>query len=103
MNTTEQTISKNSIWLTATPAPFAKTLPFYLTEAGMFETSENYAVSRGGGGGFLLFYTIGKSGVLEQNGRIVDLPENHAAIPRGQGRVGFYMVLHKRKRSAGDV
>ncbi len=80
MNTTEQTISKNSIWLTATPAPFAKTLPFYLTEAGMFETSENYAVSRGGGGGFLLFYTIGKSGVLEQNGRIVDLPENHAAI-----------------------
>ena len=80
MNTTEQTISENSIWLTATPAPFAKTLPFYLTEAGIFGTNEGYAVSRESGGGFLLFYTLKNCGMLEQGGRAVALPENHAVI-----------------------
>ena len=80
MNTTEHTISKNSIWLTATPAPFAQTLPFYLTEAGSFEASENYAVSRDGGGGFLLFYTLKGCGSLEQDGHSVSLPENSAVI-----------------------
>ena len=80
MNTTDQTISKNSIWLTATPAPFAQTLPFYLTEAGVFEANGHYEVSREGGGGFLLFYTTGKCGTLGQNGISVSLPENHAVI-----------------------
>lgn len=80
MNTTDRTINEESIWLSATPAEFAQTLPFYVMEAGFFMASNQYIVERQGNGGFLFLYTMKKYGKIKQNQHEFDLPENHAVI-----------------------
>lgn len=80
MNTTDRTITEESIWLSATPAAFAQTLPFYVTEAGFFITSNQYIVERQGNGGYLFLYTMKKYGKIKQNQHEFSLPENHAVI-----------------------
>lgn len=80
MNTTEKTISEQSIWLSATPAEFAQSLPFFVFEAGFFFTTNQYLVERQETNGYLLLYTMKKYGKIEQEGQELNLPENHVVI-----------------------
>ena len=80
MNTIDRNISEDSIWLSATPAAFAQTLPFYVTEAGFFITSNQYMIERQGNSGYLFLYTMKKFGKIKQNQHEFQLSENHAVI-----------------------
>lgn len=80
VNTTEKTVSEKSIWLRATPAEFARVLPFFVMEAGFFFASGQYLVERQGTDGYLFLYTMKKYGIIEQNGQQLCLWENQVLI-----------------------
>lgn len=68
------------VWLTATPSPVAKSLPFHITEAGHFLAYEGYTVRRDLHDSFLILYTIDGEGELEAKGSKILLPKRHAAV-----------------------
>lgn len=76
----DENISDNSLWITATPTPLAKMLPFYITEAGHFTAEKNYKVHRETHDSFLLLYTITGEGSVKSGDSEVSLPCNFAVI-----------------------
>lgn len=63
-----ESISDSSVWLTATPTPLAKTLPFFISEAGHFMAEDDYTVKRNTHDSFLLLYTLNGDGAVSANG-----------------------------------
>lgn len=76
----EENISDNSLWVTATPTPFAKTLPFYISEAGHFIADFDYKVQRDMHDSFLLIYTIRGQGSLQTGDTAIQLPPGYSVI-----------------------
>lgn len=76
----EENISDNSLWITATPTPLAKTLPFYITEAGHFTAKRDYAVQRETHDSFLLLYTINGEGSVRSGDFEFSLTRDCAVI-----------------------
>lgn len=76
----EENISDNSIWITATPTELAKTLPFYITEAGHFTAEKDYKVQRETHDSFLMIYTINGQGLLRTADMELQLNQNDAVI-----------------------
>lgn len=62
-------MSKDSIWLTATPCQQAKSSIAYVQELGDFITGRNYFTRRENLPSYLIKYTISGEGVLEYEGR----------------------------------
>ena len=61
----KEKILDTSVWITATPTELAKTLPFYITEAGYFIAEKDYKVQRETHDSFLILYTIHGQGFLQ--------------------------------------
>ncbi len=61
----KENISDDSLWITATPTPFAKTLPFCISEAGHFIAGNDYRVQRDMHDSFLLLYTVNGQGCVQ--------------------------------------
>lgn len=76
----DEKILDNSIWITATPTEFAKTLPFYITEAGHFTAEKDYMVQREMHDSFLLLYTINGEGSVRSGDFEFSLPSDFAVI-----------------------
>lgn len=76
----EENIADNSLWITATPTPLAKTLPFYITEAGHFTAERDYVVQRETHDSFLLLYTINGEGSVKSGNSEVSLTHDFAVI-----------------------
>lgn len=76
----QEAISDNSLWITATPAPFAKTLPFFISEAGHFIAKQDYQIQRTTHDSFLLLYTINGQGSVQTGETVLSLPRSHCAV-----------------------
>lgn len=76
----EENISDNSLWVTATPTPFAKALPFYISEAGHFISDFDYTVQRDMHDSFLLIYTIEGQGSLKTGDTVIQLLPGYSVI-----------------------
>lgn len=76
----DEKISDNSVWITATPTELAKTLPFYITEAGYFTAEKDYMVQREMHDSFLMVYTIHGKGFLQTANTELQLKKNDTVI-----------------------
>lgn len=76
----KENISDDSLWITATPTPLAKTLPFFISEAGHFIADNNYGIQRDMHDSFLLLYTIKGEGTVRTGNTFLSLPENSVVI-----------------------
>lgn len=75
-----ENISDNSLWITATPAPFARTLPFFISEAGHFYAGCDYKVQRVTHDSFLLLYTMNGQGSVQTGENCIRLSHGHSVI-----------------------
>lgn len=76
----EEKISDNSIWVSATPTPAMKSLPFYVSEAGHFIADNDYLTKRETHDSFLLLYTLKGEGAVQTGETAVALPHDYAVI-----------------------
>ena len=76
----EESISNDSIWITATPTPLARTLPFYITETGHFIADFDYKTKRDTHDSFLLLYTVSGQGNGRTGNTFFTLTPGHAVI-----------------------
>ncbi len=76
----DENISDNSQWITATPTPLAKTLPFYASEAGHFIADYDYKVQRETHDSFLLIYTISGQGSVQTADNSILLNSGYSVI-----------------------
>ncbi len=73
-------IEKRSFWLRATPSETGRSLPFFCTEAGTFYARERFTTERSHKEAYLVFYTLGGAGIIEQEGQSVTLGQNQALL-----------------------
>lgn len=76
----QEAISDSSLWITATPAPFAKTLPFFISEAGHFIAKQDYQIQRNLHDSFLLLYTINGQGSIQTGETVLPLSCGHCVV-----------------------
>lgn len=95
MKTYQEKISNDSLWITATPTPTGRTLPFYITEAGHFMAEKNYLTERNHHDSFLFLYTInGRGTIITANNKIL-LPKNHAIVINCHHYHKYYSTSNK--------
>lgn len=75
-----ESISDDSLWITATPAPVVKTLPFFISEAGHFIADYDYSVRRNMHDSYLLIYTIRGEGVIQTGENTIPLLGGYAVM-----------------------
>lgn len=73
-------IEKRSFWLRSTPSETGRSLPFFCTEAGTFYARERFTTERSHKEAYLVFYTLGGAGIIEQGGQSVTLGQNQALL-----------------------
>ena len=73
-------IEKRSFWLRATPSETGRSLPFFCTEAGTFYARERFTTERSHKEAYLIFYTRGGAGIIEQGGQSITLGQNQALL-----------------------
>lgn len=73
-------IEKRSLWLRATPSETGRSLPFFCTEAGTFYARERFTTERSHKEAYLIFYTLGGAGIIEQGGQSITLGQNQALL-----------------------
>ena len=78
MNDSERNIANEPVWLTATPTVSA--FPFYITEAGYFQTDHTYSIERLQHDSYLLMYTISGKGIVKTENTVISLLPNDAVI-----------------------
>lgn len=76
----EEKIADSSLWITATPTQLAKTLPFFISEAGHFIADYDYKVQRNRHDSFLLLYTVSGQGSVQTGENTIPLSRGHAVI-----------------------
>ena len=76
----EESISDNSLWITATPTTPAKTLPFFISETGHFTAHGDYKVQRNFHDSFLLLYTVSGQGCVHTSDTAIQLLPEHCII-----------------------
>lgn len=72
--------TEQSVWITATPTPFALSLPFYIMEAGHFWAERDYHVRRKHHESFLLLYTVEGCGTVKTQETELRLPPKKAVV-----------------------
>lgn len=75
-----ESISDESVWVTATPAQNIRALPFCVMEAGHFYAKPDYEVSRREHDSYLFMYTVKGCGRIVSDGERVELGEGCAAV-----------------------
>ena len=73
-------IEKSSTWFRSTPSETGRSLPFFCTEAGTFYARERFVTERSHKDAYLVFYTLGGAGIIEQEGQSVTLGQNQALL-----------------------
>ena len=73
-------IEKRSTWFRSTPSETGRSLPFFCTEAGTFYARERFVTERSHKEAYLVFYTLGGAGIIEQEGQSVTLGQNQALL-----------------------
>ena len=73
-------IEKRSFCLRATPSETGRSLPFFCTEAGTFYARERFTTERSHKEAYLIFYTLGGAGIIEQGGQSITLGQNQALL-----------------------
>lgn len=73
-------IEKRSTWFRSTPSETGRSLPFFCTEAGTFYARERFVTERSHKDAYLVFYTLGGAGIIEQGGQSVALGQNQALL-----------------------
>ena len=73
-------IEKRSTWFRSTPSEAGRSLPFFCTEAGTFYARERFVTERSHKDAYLVFYTLGGAGIIEQGGQSVTLGQNQALL-----------------------
>ena len=73
-------IEKRSTWFRSTPSETGRSLPFFCTEAGTFYARERFVTERSYKDAYLVFYTLGGAGIIEQGGQSVTLGQNQALL-----------------------
>lgn len=73
-------VNKKSIWNTIPPLAYAKSLPFYVIESGLFFAEAGYLIDRNYHDSYLLLYTLAGNGIVEANGAIHTLQENQCIM-----------------------
>ena len=76
----KEKILDRSIWLSATPPLPARSLPFYIMEAGHFIATNGYTVKRDSHDSFLLLYTIAGFGTINTENCAFSLPPGNCII-----------------------
>lgn len=73
-------IEKRSTWFRSTPSETGRSLPFFCTEAGTFYARERFVTERSHKDAYLVFYTLGGAGIIEQGGQSVTLGQSQALL-----------------------
>ena len=73
-------IEKRSTWFRSTPSETGRSLPFFCTEAGTFYARERFVTERSHKDAYLVFYTLGGAGIIEQEGQSVTLGQSQALL-----------------------
>lgn len=75
-----ESFSEKSTWITTTPSPLAKSLPFYGIEAGHFYADSEYRVERNYHDSFLMLLSISGSGIIETVDKEIRLKEGNVIV-----------------------
>lgn len=73
-------VERRSTWLRSTPSELERRQPFFCTEAGAFYARERFTTERSRKDSYLVFYTLGGMGRVEQDGQQVDLGKGQALL-----------------------
>ncbi|MCH3944097.1 MAG: AraC family transcriptional regulator [Atopobiaceae bacterium] len=73
-------VEERSTWLRTTPGASELAQPFFCTEAGEFYAREGFATTRSRKDSYLVFYSLGGTGLIVQEGRKVELEAGHALL-----------------------
>lgn len=73
-------VEKRSTWLRSTPSELERRQPFFCTEAGAFYARERFTTERSSKDSYLVFYTLGGVGRIEQGGQRVDLAKGQVLL-----------------------
>lgn len=73
-------VEKRSTWLRSTPSELERRQPFFCTEAGAFYARERFTTERSSKDSYMVFYTLGGMGRIEQAGQTVDLSKGQALL-----------------------
>jgi len=76
----KENISDDSLWITATPTPFAKALPFFILEAGHFIAGCEYKIQRDMLDSFLFLYTVNGQGCVQAGKNVIPLSRGYSVI-----------------------
>ena len=76
----QERILDSSVWISATPTPVIRTLPFYVIETGHFFAESEYEIKREFHDSFLLLYTVKGAGEARLGEDSVFLDEGSAVI-----------------------
>jgi len=76
----KENISDDSLWITATPTPLTKTLPFFISEAGHFFACRDYKVQRDAHDSFLMLYTLNGQGCVQTGTNAIPLTRGYAVM-----------------------
>lgn len=71
-------IEKRSTWLRATPSETERSLPFWCSEAGTFYARERFTTERSHKDAYIIFYTLGGAGRIEQGSQSIVLERGQA-------------------------
>ncbi|MGN0286937.1 MAG: helix-turn-helix domain-containing protein [Atopobiaceae bacterium] len=73
-------VEKRSTWLRATPTAEQRQQGFYCTEAGAFYARSHFSTERSHKDAFIVFYTLGGEGLIQQG-------DTEVRLMRGQGLI----------------
>lgn len=73
-------VERRSTWLRSTPSELERRQPFFCTEAGAFYARERFTTERSSKDSYIVFYTLGGAGRVEQTGQVVNLTKSQALL-----------------------
>ncbi|MCR4870856.1 MAG: helix-turn-helix domain-containing protein [Atopobiaceae bacterium] len=73
-------VEERSRWLITTPTEEVLAQPFYCTEVGDFYARRRFSTARSGKESFIVFYTLGGTGIVRQGGQEIALEKGHALL-----------------------
>lgn len=73
-------VEKRSTWLRSTPSERERRQPFFCTEVGAFYARDRFTTERSSKDSYILFYTLGGEGRVEQAGQTVNLAKDQALL-----------------------
>lgn len=73
-------VEDRSRWVISTPSAAELAQPYYCSEVGDFYARSRFATARSDKNSFILFYTLGGEGTVNQGGQTVRLPKGQALL-----------------------